>query len=121
MKISRILILILIPLFWGMGVLSSEAGTAGFLKKNFICMVNDKYMGKEQIPVPVDGKTYYGCCKGCVATITNNQHVRFGQDPVSGNKVDKVDAFVTLDPDKHEGEVLYFESEENYRTYVTQF
>ena len=26
-----------------------------------VCMVNDAYMGKKQIEVPHDGKTYYGC------------------------------------------------------------
>lgn len=29
---------------------------------NLVCMVNDAYMGKEQIEVPFEGKMYYGCC-----------------------------------------------------------
>ncbi|VAW13928.1 hypothetical protein MNBD_BACTEROID05-864, partial [hydrothermal vent metagenome] len=32
------------------------------INKNLVCMINDKYMdGKIQIPVEVEGKTYYGC------------------------------------------------------------
>ena len=31
-----------------------------------VCMVNDRFMGVEQIPIEVDGTTYYGCCEGCV-------------------------------------------------------
>ena len=26
-----------------------------------VCMVNDQFMGRAQIPVSVGGKTYYGC------------------------------------------------------------
>ena len=32
---------------------------------NLVCMVNDRYMGVEQIPVQVEGRTYYGCCEMC--------------------------------------------------------
>lgn len=32
---------------------------------NLVCMVNDVYMGKEQIEVPFEGKMYYGCCNMC--------------------------------------------------------
>ena len=30
-----------------------------------VCMVNNAYMGMPQIAVPVNGKTYYGCCDMC--------------------------------------------------------
>lgn len=32
-----------------------------------VCMVNNTVFDKPQIPVQVEGKTYYGCCGGCVA------------------------------------------------------
>ena len=31
-----------------------------------VCMVNDRFMGVKQIPIDVDGTTYFGCCEGCV-------------------------------------------------------
>src|SRR5687768_563470 len=30
-----------------------------------VCMVNNQYMGRPQIPTTVAGKTYYGCCPMC--------------------------------------------------------
>ena len=30
-----------------------------------VCMVNNQYMGRPQIPTTVEGKTYYGCCPMC--------------------------------------------------------
>jgi hypothetical protein len=32
-----------------------------------ICMLTNKLFDKEQIPVPIKGRTYYGCCKMCKA------------------------------------------------------
>lgn len=49
-------------------------------------MVNDAYMGKKQIEVPHDGKTYYGCCKMCVERIPKDKSVREATDPFSGEK-----------------------------------
>ncbi|PIB38571.1 hypothetical protein [Maribacter sp. 4G9] len=80
-----------------------------------VCMVNDAYMGKPQIPVPVDGKTYYGCCKMCVGTLNEKESARTGIDPFSNRPVDKTEAYIVLM--KEEGEVAYFESKENYLNY----
>ena len=41
------------------------------LKSSLVCFVNNKFMGIDQIPVEVEGKTYYGCCQDCVAKINN--------------------------------------------------
>ena len=49
-------------------------------------MVNDAYMGKKQIEVPHDGKTYYGCCEMCVERIPKDKSVREATDPFSGEK-----------------------------------
>ena len=80
-----------------------------------VCMVNNAYMGKPQIPVPVNGKTYYGCCQMCVGTLNNDETARMGIDPFSNKKVDKTEAYIVLM--KAEGEVSYFESKENYLNY----
>lgn len=81
-----------------------------------ICMVNNKYMGVEQIPIKVEGKTYYGCCQNCVSTLNNNLSARYGVDPVTKKKVDKATAYiVTFDGSNN---VLYFQSEKTYQTYL---
>ncbi len=80
-----------------------------------VCMVNDSFGGKPQIPVMVDDKTYYGCCPGCAERIKNDISVRITTDPVSGANVDKAKAITGAD-DK--GKVFYFESEENFNKYA---
>lgn len=80
----------------------------------YVCMITDQEFAKEQIPVEVDGKTYYGCCEMCKSKLNNDPQSRVAIDPVSGNKVDKAVAFIGADS---EGKVFYFESEEN----LTQF
>ncbi len=84
----------------------------GKLKKvepKTVCMVNEQAMGKDQIPVEVDGKTYYGCCEMCKASLANNADKRAAVDPVSGKQVDKAKAVIAAQED---GRVFYFESEE---------
>lgn len=82
-----------------------------------VCMTNNKDMGKPQLPVKVDGKTYYGCCKMCVGNLTNNAEARYGIDPVTGKKVDKALAYLGALPN---GDILYFESEQNFKTFQKQ-
>tara|TARA_R110002096_G_scaffold427934_1_gene639003 strand:+ start:330 stop:770 length:441 start_codon:yes stop_codon:yes gene_type:complete len=77
-----------------------------------VCMVNDAYMAKPQIPVPVNGKTYYGCCQMCVGTLNDKESARTGIDPFSNKPVDKTEAYIVLM--KKEGDVAYFESEANF-------
>jgi len=83
--------------------------------KDLVCMVNNAYMGKTQIPVPVNGKTYYGCCEMCVGTLNNDETARIATDPFSGKPIDKTEAYIVLV--KKEGDVAYFESKENYLSY----
>ncbi|MBO0340685.1 hypothetical protein [Flagellimonas profundi] len=77
-----------------------------------VCMVNDAYMGKIQMPVPVNGKTYYGCCQMCVKTLNEHDEARTALDPFSKQRVDKTEAFIVLMG--MDGKVAYFESEENF-------
>ena len=73
-------------------------------------MITNQLFVKEQIPVEVEGKTYYGCCEMCKAKIKNNPASREATDPISGNKVDKAESVIGATDD---GSIYYFETEEN--------
>jgi YHS domain-containing protein len=91
---------------------SSSSASEGVskAKPSLVCMVNDRYMGKEQIPVEVDGKTYYGCCKMCKERLAQDAAIRSAVDPVSGRTVDKAKAVIGR---ASNDDVLYFESQAN--------
>ncbi len=92
---------------------TSESSLKEVEGKN-VCMITDQLFVKDQIPVELEGKTYYGCCEMCEAKLKNNPESRLGIDPVSGGKVDKSQAVIGAAPD---GSVYYFESEENLEKY----
>ena len=106
-------------LFSAPGLMAEEGATtpSASLKevegKN-VCMITDQLFIKEQIPVELEGKTYYGCCEMCKAKIKNEPQSRVAIDPVSGNEIDKSEAVIGAAPD---GSVYYFESEENLSNY----
>lgn len=86
---------------------------AGALKKvetKTVCMINEHAMGKDQIPVEVEGKTYYGCCEMCKKALAQDATKRVAIDPVSGKQVDKATAVIAAQED---GRVFYFENDEN--------
>lgn len=83
-----------------------------------VCMVNDTYMGKQQIAVPVNGKIYYGCCEMCVKKLKEQEDARTAIDPQSGKKVDKVEAYIVLL--NEQGTVGYFESQNNYEIFISK-
>ena len=95
---------------------SSESELAS-VPTRYVCMVNDKFFGTDQIPVTVADQTYYGCCAGCEKTLRENRSVRFAIDPVSGREVDKATAAIGALPD---GRVYYFEHKKNLRKFRTQ-
>ena len=76
-----------------------------------VCMVNDTVFPRDQIPVDVDGKTYFVCCEMCKGRLAKDAAVRSATDPVSGQAVDKATAVIGASAD---GKVLYFESEETF-------
>ena len=80
-----------------------------------VCMVNDTVMAKPQIPVPFEGKTYYGCCEGCVGRLQNERAMRFSKDPLTGREVDKATAFIIPGA---KGVALYFESSKTAGKYM---
>ncbi len=79
-----------------------------------VCMVTDRVMKKPQIPVVVDGKTYYGCCEGCKARLQKTRSIRYSTDPVTGKEVDKAKAYIVQGA---QSEALYFESEQTATRY----
>ena len=79
-----------------------------------VCMVNDQFMGKPQIPVEVEGRTYYGCCAMCKDKLNQQPAARTALDPVTGESVDKAKAIIIQDP---QGKVKYFASEDTLRRY----
>ena len=80
-----------------------------------VCMVTNQFMGRAQIPVEVDGRTYFGCCEMCKGRLAREAATRTAIDPRSGVEVDKATAVIAMDP---AGAVVYFESEASFSSYV---
>lgn len=80
-------------------------------------MVNNHYMGKPQIPVVVEGKTYFGCCEMCKSRLAQDPESRAANDPVSGARVDKAAAVIGKDA---AGTVFYFENQSNFEQYASR-
>jgi YHS domain-containing protein len=100
----------------GGGATHVETRAAGGIEPSQVCFINNKYMGKPQIPVTIDGKTYYGCCPGCATTLRTDPSSRVATDPYSGATVDKASAFIARNPAEPDG-VLYFESAATFAAY----
>ena len=79
-----------------------------------VCMVNNAVFEKDQIPVQVSGKTYYGCCEMCKERLAKDVAARTATDPVTGKTVDKATAVIAA---KADGTVLYFENEKTLEQY----
>ncbi|HEY6562591.1 MAG TPA: hypothetical protein VI072_35230 [Polyangiaceae bacterium] len=80
-----------------------------------VCMVNNQFMGRAQIPIAVNGKTYYGCCEMCKGRLGNDASARSATDPLTQKPVDKAVAVIAKRPD---GAVAYFESEQTFAAYT---
>ena len=78
-------------------------------------MITEAVYEKDQIPVTVDGKTYYGCCDMCKEMLAKDAAKRVATDPVSGKPVDKAEAVIGELPD---GKVFFFESEKSLEVYA---
>ena len=79
-----------------------------------VCMVNNNFMGKDQIPVQVSNKTYYGCCEMCKGTLKSSAEHRSAIDPISKKTVDKAKAYIGM---KSDGSVVYFENKKNFKKF----
>ena len=80
----------------------------------YVCFVTKHRFDKEQLPVAVEGKTYYGCCGMCKAKLTEDAALRCDVEPVSGAKVDKANAVIGADS---KGNVYFFENEGNLKKF----
>ena len=82
-----------------------------------VCMVNDTVFPRDQIPVEVDGRTYFGCCEMCKGRLASDTAIRSSVDPVSGKAVDKATAVIGASAD---GKVRYFESDRTFKEYAAR-
>ena len=115
MKASRLVVAVALLVVAFAGVAGEAAQDKVVpVESNFVCMINDRSMSNEQIPVPIDGKTYYGCCPMCKERLAKDEASRYAIDPVSGKKVDKAKAVIGALPG---AAVLYFENQKNFDRY----
>ncbi len=89
-----------------------ERAPLSVVDSEFVCMVNDASYDRPQVPVDVDGKTYFGCCEMCKARLADDPALRVAIDPVSGKEIDKAEAIIASDAYDR---VFYFESEETLK------
>lgn len=97
---------------------AKPAGALTKVEPKTVCMINEHAMGKDQIPVEVDGKTYYGCCAMCKERLAKDASSRVATDPQTGKQVDKAKAVIAAQED---GRVFYFESDETLAKWNAQF
>lgn len=114
---ALVMVLVSITIVSRAGATEQAAADIKPVETSLVCMVNDTVMGKAQIPVEVDGKTYYGCCMGCVERLKTDITARTAKDPATGNDVDKAKAIIGTGP---KGEALYFESLQSFNTFMQQ-
>ncbi len=98
-------------------LLAQDAVKSGGVQRidpRYTCFITKHRFDKPQLPVSVDGKTYYGCCDMCKAKLTKDPATRFDIDPVSGKKVDKATAVVGADAG---GKIYFFENEQDLESF----
>jgi len=119
LTLSIVFILLTITTFLFAGKSNSESASSGNavteVDAKYVCMVTDKLFQKEQIPVVVADKTYYGCCEMCKAKLKDSPQKRFSKDPVSGKSVDKASSVIGATPG---GNVYYFENKDNLNKFA---
>ena len=117
-KTAALLVILLFSLAAFADVEVKPNGKLTKVESKTVCMINEHAMGKDQIPVEVDGKTYYGCCDMCKKALSTDATKRVSTDPVTGKQVDKAKAVIAAQED---GRVFYFESDETLAKYNAQF
>jgi YHS domain-containing protein len=109
----KVALLVALSLLLSIAAFAEDVQPVGALEKvepKTVCMINEHAMGKDQIPVEVEGKTYYGCCEMCKKALAQDASKRVAVDPVSGKQVDKATAVIAAQKD---GRVFYFENDAN--------
>lgn len=102
----------------GATVIFSDTGITRLVNSQ-VCMINNRFMNSDQIAVPIDNKTYYGCCEGCVKALKDDSTTHYTADPLSGEQIDKAIAFIIGKPGSKQ-DVLYFKTETNAREYFAK-
>jgi len=121
MRKSAIILLALCLVLTASATFANDVKPSGPLTKvepKTVCMINEQAMGKDQIPVEVEGKIYYGCCDMCKKALAENASKRTAVDPVSGKQVDKATAIIASQED---GRVFYFENDANLAKHNAQY
>lgn len=85
---------------------------------NLVCMVNNNFMGVDQIKVVVDGKDYYGCCADCEMKLKNDVTQRTSIDPLTQETVDKSTAIIGK---LKNNKVHYFKTKKNLKDYENRY
>ena len=105
----------------GLATAGEKGGATGVSLKKVeakkVCMVNNQVFEKDQIPIHVDGRTYYGCCEMCKERLAKDPSARTAKDPVTGKQVDKATALIAALPD---GSVLYFADQASFERYASE-
>jgi YHS domain-containing protein len=96
---------------------TTHAGSLQRVPADRVCMVNNTAHSEAQIPVVVDGKTYFGCCEMCKGRLASDPQARTAVDPTSGKTVDKATAVIGATP---QGKVMYFESAASLEAYAAK-
>jgi YHS domain-containing protein len=115
---AALVVLLLLSLSALADVEIKPTGKLTKVESKTVCMINEHAMGKDQIPVEVDGKTYYGCCDMCKKALSTDATKRMSVDPVTGKQVDKAKAVIAAQED---GRVFYFENDETLAKYNAQY
>lgn len=115
---SRLLGAVLVLVVLAASLAFAQAERKGSVLKQVetkkVCMINNQVFEKDQIPIQVEGRTYYGCCEMCKERLAKDPASRQAVDPVTGKTVDKAKAVIGALPD---GSVLYFESVATFEKY----
>jgi hypothetical protein len=82
---------------------------------NEVNMVTNRHEGVAQTEIVIEGKTYYGSCKGCAKNMMDNTSTRFARDPYTKKLVNKAEATIFADSTSR---VWYFESENTQASFI---
>lgn len=81
----------------------------------YVCMMQDNVQRQPGIEHMYQGKRYYLCCQGCVKGFeADPERYRYAIDPVSGDRVDKAEAWVYA----YNGHAYFFSSEERREAFA---
>ncbi|GIX41484.1 MAG: hypothetical protein KatS3mg129_1217 [Leptospiraceae bacterium] len=85
------------------------------VEAKYVCMTQDKVFDKELLPVSINGKTYYGCCGGCVLAMKENpSKYIYAIDPITKERINKADSIIL----NANGYAIYFKNKDSLNKYL---